>query len=91
MREVVTLAVASHPNIVAVLGYCWTPIVCLVMEFCRNGTLADLLSGNEGLTLTWMQTRGIKWVDMLGSSACALAGVERTPRPSPTPRSTLPS
>merc|ERR1712159_674584 len=41
--EVVTLFMLSHPYIVQLYGYCWTPFTCMLLEFVPNGTLEDLI------------------------------------------------
>ena len=48
-----------HPNIVQLLGGAWSDSdtnVCLVLEFCPNGALDDLLEKSE-VPLTWLDRK----------------------------------
>ena len=44
ITEVLTLSRLQHPFVVTMLGYCFEPCICLVMELVPGGDLADLLS-----------------------------------------------
>ena len=50
--EVLTLSTISHPYIVRTLGCCWSPHICLLLEYMPKGTLRDLLA-YRALELSW--------------------------------------
>ena len=50
--EVVALSIVSHPHIIQLVGFCWTPVICLIIEYMPGGTLADVLS-TASVSLTW--------------------------------------
>ena len=52
ITEVLTLSRLEHPFVVSMLGYCFEPCICLVMELVPGGNLADLLSC-ESVPLLW--------------------------------------
>ena len=45
----------DHPFVVTMLGYCFEPAICLVMELVPGGNLADLL-GCDSVPLSWNKT-----------------------------------
>ncbi|EFJ06432.1 hypothetical protein SELMODRAFT_131134 [Selaginella moellendorffii] len=55
-KEVELLARIRHPNLTALLGYCRSKHVCLlVYEYMSNGDLAQKLLRKDGPALTWDQ------------------------------------
>jgi serine/threonine protein kinase len=52
LNEVSMLTLVPHPYIVAVLGFCWKPCACMVMELLPCGNLMELLLSSK-TTLRW--------------------------------------
>ena len=53
-REVSSLIMLSHPNLVLFMGAIAEPDnICIVTEFCAGGTLFDLLHRNKDLVVMW--------------------------------------
>ena len=57
LDEIYTLSKVSHPNIVKFFGS--TPKNQMVMEFCPNGNLFDILYSNKDIPLPWALKLGI--------------------------------
>uniref|UniRef100_A0A2C9U894 Protein kinase domain-containing protein n=1 Tax=Manihot esculenta TaxID=3983 RepID=A0A2C9U894_MANES len=55
VREVTSLSHITHPNLVALLGYCIREDECfLIYEFCPNGNLSEWIFGKDKF-LSWIQ------------------------------------
>ncbi|KAF2308568.1 hypothetical protein GH714_010738 [Hevea brasiliensis] len=55
VREVTSLLHVTHPNLVALLGYCVREDECfLIYELCPNGNLSEWIFGKDKI-LSWIQ------------------------------------
>jgi serine/threonine protein kinase len=52
VTEVITLTNLNHPHIIKVIGHCWAPQICMVLEYMPKGTLHDMLT-YKALQLSW--------------------------------------
>ncbi|CAJ0569106.1 unnamed protein product, partial [Mesorhabditis spiculigera] len=69
----------AHRNIVKFMGVCTqAPCFCLVMEFCSNGQLNELLSGGQPIPHQ-------RWVDMARQVAAVGSGKLALPMPTMLP------
>ena len=49
-KEVLVLAALDHPNVVRLLGFCYKPVLLIVMDFVDGGTLQDWIAKQQGVT-----------------------------------------
>ena len=56
-RELTTLSLLRHPNLVLFMGTGLTPEgnICIVTEFCSGGTIFKLLHESPDIALSWKQ------------------------------------
>jgi len=54
-RELEVLSKIEHEHLVKFFGVCFSSPPCVVTEYCRGGTLFDLLHMNEDVELCWLQ------------------------------------
>ena len=52
VNEVITLTNLNHPHIIKIIGHCWAPQICMVLEYMSKGTLHDMLA-YKALALSW--------------------------------------